>query len=74
MKFNDTTELVNNRMEKEELSWFDELKIWAGVLLKELWSILKSMFWVGLIAGWLLWMSYWLASGLFEQLLVWIKR
>ena len=61
-------------MEKEELSWFDELKIWAGVLLKELWSILKSMFWVGLTAGWLLWMSYWLASGLFEQLLVWIKR
>ena len=61
-------------MEKEELSWFDELKIWAGVLLKELWSILKSMFWVGLIAGWLLWMSYWLASGLFEQFLVWIKR
>ncbi len=61
-------------MEKEELSWFDELKIRAGVLLKELWSILKSMFWVGLIAGWLLWMSYWLASGLFEQLLVWIKR
>lgn len=65
---------TNNGMEKEELSWFDELKIWAGVLLKELWSILKSMFWVGLIAGWLLWVSYWLASGLFEQLLVWIKR
>lgn len=65
---------TNNGMEKEELSWFDELKIWAGVLLKELWSILKSMFWVGLIAGWLLWMSYWLASGLFEQLIVWIKR
>ena len=65
---------TNNGMEKEELSWFDELKIWAGVLLKELWSILKSMFWVGLIAGWLLWMSYWLASGLFEQFLVWIKR
>lgn len=65
---------TNNGMEKEELSWFDELKIRAGVLLKELWSILKSMFWVGLIAGWLLWMSYWLASGLFEQLLVWIKR
>ena len=65
---------TNNGMEKEELSWFDELKIWAGVLLKELWSIVKSMFWVGLIAGWLLWMSYWLASGLFEQLLVWIKR
>ena len=65
---------TNNGMEKEELSWFDELKIWAGVLLKELWSILKSMFWVGLIAGWLLWMSYWLASGLFERFLVWIKR
>ena len=65
---------TNNGMEKEELSWFDELKIWAGVLLKELWSILKSMFWVGLIAGWLLWVSYWLASGLFEQLIVWIKR
>lgn len=61
-------------MEKDELSGFDELKIWASVLLKELWSIVKSMFWVGLIAGWLLWMSYWLASGLFEQLLVWIKR
>ena len=65
---------TNNGMEKEELSWFDELKIWAGVLLKELWSIVKSMFWVGLIAGWLLWMSYWLASGLFEQFRVWIKR
>ena len=65
---------TNNGMEKEELSWFDELKIWAGVLLKELWAILKSMFWVGLIAGWLLWVSYWLASGLFEQLIVWIKR
>ena len=65
---------TNNGMEKEELSWFDELKIWAGVLLKELWSILKLIFWVGLIAVWFLWMSYWLASGLFEQLLVWIKR
>ena len=70
----DTTELANNRMKKEELGWLDELRIWVGVLLKELWSILKSMFWVGLIVGWLLWMSYWLASGLFEQLLVWIKR
>ena len=61
-------------MEKDELSGFDELKIWVCVLLKELWSILKSMFWVGLIVGWLLWVSYWLASGFFEQLLVWIKN
>lgn len=74
MKFNDTTELANNRMKKEELGWLDELRIWVGVLLKELWSILKSMFWVGLIVGWLVWMSYWLASGLLGQLLVWIKR
>ena len=65
---------TNNGMEKEELSWFDELKIWAGVLLKELWSILKLIFWVGLIAVWFLWMSSWLVSGLFEQLLAWIKR
>lgn len=61
-------------MEKEELSWFEELRIWTGVLLKELWSILKLIFWVGLIAVWFLWMSSWLVSGLFEQLLAWIKR
>ena len=65
---------TNNGMEKEELSWFEELRIWTGVLLKELWSILKLIFWVGLIAVWFLWMSSWLVSGLFEQLLVWIKR
>ncbi|MCE1176887.1 MAG: hypothetical protein LWW76_07200 [Burkholderiales bacterium] len=65
---------TNNGMEKEELSWFEELRIWTGVLLKELWSILKLIFWVGLIAVWFLWMSSWLVSGLFEQLLAWIKR